>query len=1457
MKKFGMILGGIVALVVVAALVVPFFIDLNTYKALIAEKAKAATGRDLTIDGDISLSLLPTPAISVEGLKFGNAAGGKAANMAELAAVRIKVALMPLLSGKVKVESVVLQKPVIVLEKLADGRGNWEFAPAAGAAAAPATDSVPAGTGGGSGSFDVAVDSATIEDGTVIYRDIGADTEQKVENVNVDLALASLQGPFEAKGDLKTFGTVLGFALKLGKLDPAQPLPIDVTLNIEEAKAELGFNGQADLAAANDPSKTIVTGRLSGKGESIAKLRRVISGVDEKSQPTALAQSFSISGAITAGKAAAAVKELSFTYGDVSGKGDVAATFGATTEAEANINVVRIDLDKLLPAGEATPASAPAEAPAAESPVTPADKAGGFSLPRDVTANLNVGIAQIAYRGKSIDATKLVAQLKDGQVEVSQLSAQLPGNTGFTLSGILEPRDGQPSFTGAVKANSDNLRELIDTFAKGAVATVPGDRLRKLALTSRLNYTPTQVELADIAAQLDSSKLSGGVIVALPDGAKRKRMAFGVGLSVDKLNVDGYLPAGAKPAAAAAGDAGGAAKPKDNPLKALAPLGDLDANIELKAGSLTLNQQQINGLHVLVGLKDGTLDIKDLSVKDLMGGKGAIAGKVTDLKGNPKFDTTFDITAKDAGRVLQMAGMGAQPPGKFGALALKGRAAGGGDDVSYDVAMSMAGVGLNGTAKGGAAGLLSGGIPRINSTFDIKAKDVASLVALTGGPVDAAKQLGAVAFAGTAQSGADDLTYDVNLSIGGVGGSGKLSGKVTGISSTPQVDTVLDLKASKPAPILQLAGLAGPKAKAMGELAVAGTLKGGADNMNLDLNLSGIGGTAKIAGNIKAKADPMAFDLTVQANHPEFTELLAMADLPSSGAKAGPLAVAVAASGTTKQAKLSQLDAKWGDSSITGTGDYDASSGRPYIRANLSGGTVNLVPFMAPAPKAKSSGGGGGGSGGSPWSEAPLDLSALDKQDADIDFRASSLILPDKRIDDLTAKIKLKDGVLSMNTLTGKIYGGGFDLSGTTVNGRGTPAVDAKVAIQQLQIGQLLGGGIAGSQVKGPLSLNLAAMGSGASQAALVRSLTGKGDLNGTILIIGKVEQQVGSALLGVLGQKVKAIQGVTQTINGVVSSFTGVDNQVSGTFNIAQGVLDTQDTSFVNPRASGRATGQVDLGAWVLKLLVDLYGAGAQQAFMSINLTGPVDSPKPAFTGSGAAGPAGAIGVPGLNLPGLGGTAGAAVGGALGAIPGLDKVPGLGNVLGGGAPAPAGSEAPGLQLPGGIQVPGLQIPGLNTKKQNNATVPAAAPAAPAAAPIEPGAAGVLPQAVPESVPAAVPESVPAAVPEAAPQIPVEAAPAEATPAEAAPVEPAPAPVDAAPAAEPGAAAPAAPVEAAPVEAAPVEPAPAPAPVEAAPAPVEAAPVEPAPAPAEPAPAPADVIPPVDTPALEPGATGN
>jgi hypothetical protein len=686
-------------------------------------------------------------------------------------------------------------------------------------------------------------------------------------------------------------------------------------------------------------------------------------------------------------------------------------------------------------------------------------------------------------------------------------------------------------------------------------------------------------------------------------------------------------------------------------------------------------------------------------------------------------------------------------------------------------------------------------------------------------PADAAKQVGAVSFSGQAQSGADDLTYDVVLALAGVGGKGTLKGNVTGLSGTPQIDTALNLAADKPAPLLRLAGLAGPKAQSVGKLGIVGTLKGSAENMDLDLNLDGLGGKAKVAGNVQMpKEKPIAFNVALQADHPEFTQLLKMADMQSSGVSAGPLKASLKAQGSTEKASISDLNAAWGNSSISGIADYDATGAKPFVKANLKGGVVNLTPFMGGTAGGGQASGSGGGKGGSPWSEEPLDVSALRAQDADIDLTAQSLVMPDQQIDDLVAKVTLRNGVLDMQTLSGKIYGGSFDMSGSKLDASGTPKLDAKGKINQIQVGQVVGGGIAGNQVKGPLSMNLNATGSGESMADIMRSLNGSGDLDGSVMIIGKVEQQIGSALLGVLGQKVKQVQGITSAVNGILQSYTGVDNQLSGTFDIKQGVLNTQDFAFTNPKARGTAKGDFDIGGWAMNMLIDLFGADTQEAFMSIGLDGPM-TPTPRFATNGAAG---ATGLMGLTQQGAFNPAGLVEG-----IPGIGKLPGIGSLLGGQQPA-GGTTQPGVNVPGVGNVPGVNnVPGLGGllggKQQQPKQPDASQPGG-----VLPGV-GDLQQQQQQLAPAtdepgsALPGAAPmeAAPQEIAPQeAPAEAAPAEQAPAEQAPAEQAPA--EQAPAAEPGAAEPgAAPLEQAPQEAPAEQPAPEAQPQEQAPPPVE------------------------------------
>ena len=53
---------GLIVLVVAAVLIGPSFVDWNAYKEEIASQVERATGRSLTIEGDIKLTIVPAPA---------------------------------------------------------------------------------------------------------------------------------------------------------------------------------------------------------------------------------------------------------------------------------------------------------------------------------------------------------------------------------------------------------------------------------------------------------------------------------------------------------------------------------------------------------------------------------------------------------------------------------------------------------------------------------------------------------------------------------------------------------------------------------------------------------------------------------------------------------------------------------------------------------------------------------------------------------------------------------------------------------------------------------------------------------------------------------------------------------------------------------------------------------------------------------------------------------------------------------------------------------------------------------------------------------------------------------------------------------------------------------------------------------------------------------------------------
>jgi uncharacterized protein involved in outer membrane biogenesis len=1268
MKKVLIGLGALIVLAVAAVLIGPSFVDWNSYKPEIAQRVKEATGRDLAIDGDISLSILPSPALAVEQVRFANIEGGSAPDMATLDALDVHVALMPLIHGEIQVESVALVRPTILLETLPDGRANWQIA-GAGADAAPAGAAAEGDEG-----LDIRLDSVEIDDGTLIYRDSAAGTEERIEALDATITADSLQGPFKASGSARARGLPLGFEASSGVLASGQPVPLALSLTVLETEAEVRFSGTAQTAApaADGVGQGLaVTGKLEAGGPSLARLIAVLS--PGASMPASLADSFALDSDVEYAAPLADFPNLTLRLGETMATGSVTVDTGAPLFAKAQLKLNRLDIDKLLATGakarDAGAEGATGTAPAAPAAPTAAPEAAmaSFTLPRDIGGEFELAIDAIGYSGGVVTDARLSAALSDGSIIITRASALLPGGSDLAIAGTIDAEGGQPRFAGAIEASSDNLRGMLDWLKTPLPEAVASDRLRKLSMTTRVTATPTTVQIADIDLRIDSSRVTGGIAVALPEPGRRAKPGFGIGLAIDKLNLDGYLGDPVAPAEAA-----GAAAPADGtatdsatatgsaadgasgglPLGALKPLAAFDANVELRIGSLTYHEQTMQGLHVDGTLQAGNLALRDLSAQEFAGGKGALSGTFTDLAGSPRFDTRFNLAAGDAGRVLQFAGIDFPGRSKLGRLKLGGTLAGGQHDVTYDAAFSFGGIGAEGQAKGKAVGL-GAGIPRIDTDLSLTANEAGPLLELAGLAGASEAKLGALSLTGTAASGTDDLTYDVSFSLSGVGGTGALAGTITAISTaTPQVDTRLDLSAEKPAGLLRLAGIDGVTAGALG---VEGTMTGGADAMRLDLDFAGFGGSARVNGTVSAttplaEATPGAssgttFDLALDMSHPELRQLLAAVagDYKPAGETLGAFHLATKASGSAASATLTDLVMEAGESRLTGTMSYEAAGPRPMVIAALIGNTIDLRGMLPADGKTGGSGssgsGGSGTAGATPWSREPLDLSVLDAADADIDVVADAVILDDMRIDDLKAKLSLRDGILGVTQLAGNTYGGMIDVTGQ-IAGRGVPSASGKIVATNLDSGELTKAGFLGSRITGPLNLNADLNTLGVSMAEMMEGLNGTGQIGGTITVLTQVEQQVGTALLDLLGNKVKQVKGLTDTLNGVFSAFAGSPNTLSGDFVVTNGVLETENTQLENATARLLAQGTADLGGWTMDMLANVFKLPSDSPYLAIGLNGILDSPNVKLSGNAISGggAAGGLGgalqqvVPGLN---------------------------------------------------------------------------------------------------------------------------------------------------------------------------------------------------------------------------------
>ncbi|MBN8491516.1 MAG: AsmA family protein, partial [Burkholderiales bacterium] len=96
---------------------------------LLSEQVRQATGRSFTLQGDLSLRLLPRIGVDAGKLAFGNAAWGSRPDMLRVEQAQFDLALWPLLQGKVALDGARFRGVDLLLETDRNGVGNWVMTP--------------------------------------------------------------------------------------------------------------------------------------------------------------------------------------------------------------------------------------------------------------------------------------------------------------------------------------------------------------------------------------------------------------------------------------------------------------------------------------------------------------------------------------------------------------------------------------------------------------------------------------------------------------------------------------------------------------------------------------------------------------------------------------------------------------------------------------------------------------------------------------------------------------------------------------------------------------------------------------------------------------------------------------------------------------------------------------------------------------------------------------------------------------------------------------------------------------------------------------------------------------------------------------------------------------------------------------------------------------------------------
>lgn len=419
MRKLVKIIGAVVAILILALVSIPMFISADYLKGQLVAQVKQATGRDLVIKGNASLTLFPNIAIRVEDVTLGNPAGFATPHFVKIAKLETGAALQPLLNKQLRITGITLEGADVNLEETASGAKNWEFT--VQKAKEETKENLKKDAASSSPLNDFSLGDVSLKNSVVTYRKAGA-TPLVAKDITLDVSGADGKSALKVKGSVNYQNEPVSVKLTVDKLlaaldGKATPVAIDVAL----PASSFTFKGTGSMKG-----KPVAEGAL---GVAISDLPKLMGWATGKPAAAGLPKTINLQGGLNLqGTDAVVLKDMSLAVDALNAKGQLGARLNESVPSiKATLAIPSLDLDAFTKksSGGAAAKSAPSATTAEGWSNDPIDLSGL----RAVNAVLDLTIGALHVANADISDIKTTVDLHGGVLKVNLAQAKLYGGS--------------------------------------------------------------------------------------------------------------------------------------------------------------------------------------------------------------------------------------------------------------------------------------------------------------------------------------------------------------------------------------------------------------------------------------------------------------------------------------------------------------------------------------------------------------------------------------------------------------------------------------------------------------------------------------------------------------------------------------------------------------------------------------------------------------------------------------------------------------------------------------------------------------------------------------------------------------------------------------------------------------------------------------------------------------------